>query len=100
MISPWHLHRHERLWDYPDGFDPTRWNSENGRKCQRDAYIPFSVGSRVYTGAGVAMVEGGVFLSRILRDFRVKLADEEPPVPVAHLTVRSRDGIRLRIVRR
>ena len=46
------------------------------------------------------MVEGGVFLSRILRDFRVKLADEEPPVPVAHLTVRSRDGIRLRIVRR
>ena len=62
--------------------------------------IPFSVGSRVCTGAGVAMVEGGVFLSRILRDFRVELADEEPPVPVAHLTVRSRDGIRLRIVRR
>ena len=100
VISPWHLHRHERLWDNPDGFDPTRWGTENGRKCQRDAFIPFSAGSRVCTGAGFAMVEGVLILSRILRDFRVELVDEEPPVPVAHLTVRSRDGIRLRIVRR
>ena len=98
VISPWHLHRHERLWDNPDGFDPTRWGTENGRKCQRDAFIPFSAGSRVCTGAGFAMVEGVLILSRILRDFRVELVDEEPPVPVAHLTVRSRDGIRLRIV--
>jgi hypothetical protein len=28
------------------------------------------------------------------------LVDVEPPIPVAHLTVRSRDDIRLRIVRR
>ena len=98
VISPWHLHRHERLWDNPDGFDPTRWGTENGRKCQRDAFIPFSAGSRVCTGAGFAMVEGVLILSRILRDFRVELVDEEPPVPVAHLTVRSRDGIRLCIV--
>ena len=25
VLSPWHLHRHERLWDNPDGFDPDRW---------------------------------------------------------------------------
>lgn len=25
VISPWHLHRHTRLWDNPDGFDPDRW---------------------------------------------------------------------------
>jgi cytochrome P450 len=100
VISSWHLHRHERLWDYPDGFDPTRWSAENGRKCQRDADIPFSAGSRVYTGAGFAMAEGVLILSRILRDFRVEMVDEEPPVPVAHLTVRLRDGARLRIVRR
>ena len=22
MLRPWHLHRHARLWDDPDGFDP------------------------------------------------------------------------------
>ena len=31
VISPWHLHRQERLWDRPDEFDPTRWNTENGK---------------------------------------------------------------------
>ena len=24
VISPWHLHRHERIWANPDGFDPDR----------------------------------------------------------------------------
>ena len=100
VISPWHLHRHERLWDRPDDFDPGRWQTENGKQCGRDAYIPFSAGARVCPGAGFAMVEGPLILSRILRDFRISCADDSPPVPVAHLTVRSQAGIRLRIVRR
>jgi cytochrome P450 len=65
VVSPWHLHRHERLWDNPDGFDPSRWATENGKQCQRDAFIPFSAGSRVCTGAGFAIVEGPLILSRI-----------------------------------
>ena len=63
VLSPWHLHRHERLWDNPDGFDPERWQSENGKQCQREAYMPFSAGPRVCTGAGFAMVEGPLILS-------------------------------------
>ncbi len=100
VLSPWHLHRHERLWDNPDGFDPTRWQTENGRICGRDAYIPFSAGARVCTGAGFAMVEGPLILSRILRDFRVTADPARVPVPVAHLTVRSDKGIWLRLERR
>ncbi|MEC3860177.1 cytochrome P450 [Mesobacterium sp. TK19101] len=95
VISPWHLHRHERMWDNPDGFDPSRWATDNGRQCARDAYIPFSTGPRVCTGAGFAMVEGPLLLSLILRDLRVTAT--VPPEPVAHLTVRARDGIHLRI---
>ncbi len=99
VISPWHLHRHERLWDNPDGFDPTRWQTENGKACMREAYIPFSAGARVCTGAGFAMVEGPLILSMILKHFKVS-AEGPPPVPVAHLTVRSNEGIKLRIERR
>ncbi len=58
VISPWHLHRHTRLWDNPDGFDPDRSQTENGKACQRDAFIPFSAGARVCPGAGFAMIEG------------------------------------------
>jgi len=96
VLSPWHLHRHERLWDNPDGFDPTRWGTENGKSCQRDAYIPFSAGPRVCTGAGFAMVEGVVLLAMLLRRFRFDLTDRTP-IPVAHLTVRAKDGIWLKV---
>jgi len=100
VLSPWHLHRHERLWDNPDGFDPDRWHSENGKACQRNAYIPFSAGPRVCTGAGFAMIEGPLILSMVLRTYRVERIEARDPVPVAHLTVRSRDGIWLRLTRR
>ena len=100
VLSPWHLHRHERLWDNPDGFDPTRWQTENGKQCQREAYIPFSAGPRVCPGAGFAMVEGALILSTILRHFKIDCIAGQEPVPVAHLTVRSKNGIWLRLTPR
>ncbi len=100
VLSPWHLHRHERLWEHPDAFDPDRWNTGNGRQCQRSAYLPFSAGSRVCPGAGFAMIEGPLLLSTLLRDFRVEPVAGREPVPVAHLTVRAKDGIWLRITPR
>ncbi len=100
IVSPWHLHRQSRLWDNPDGFDPTRWATENGKKCQREAYLPFSSGPRVCTGAGFAMIEGVVLLAQLMRAYRFEIVEERVPVPVAHLTVRSKDGIWLRITPR
>lgn len=100
VISQWHLHRQNRMWERPDDFDPTRWESENGQACAREAYLPFSAGPRVCPGAGFAMIEGVMMLAHILRDLRVELGSGPPPVPVAHLTVRSQSGIPLRIVRR
>lgn len=100
VLSPWHLHRHERLWENPDGFDPKRWHSENGKQCMREAYMPFSAGPRVCTGAGFAMVEGPLILSMILREFKIETVQGREPVPVAHLTVRSKDGIWLRLTPR
>ena len=44
---------------------------ENGKACQREAYIPFSAGPRVCTGAGFAMVEGVVLLAILVRAFPV-----------------------------
>jgi cytochrome P450 len=97
VVSAWHLHRHERLWDNPDGFDPDRWGTENGKTCMRDAYVPFSAGSRVCPGAGFALIEGVLLLSIILKNYRVTLTDRPAPEPVAHLTVRSKDGIFLKL---
>jgi cytochrome P450 len=99
VLSPWHLHRHERIWPDPDGFDPDRWARAETKACQRDAYMPFSAGPRVCPGAGFAMVEGALLLARLAAAFRFA-PEGQPPVPVAHLTVRSRDGIRLLVTPR
>jgi cytochrome P450 len=94
VLSPWHLHRHQRLWSAPDAFDPDRWTEAETKEAARAAYLPFSAGPRVCPGAGFAMLEGVLILAEVLR--RWQLAPEGPePVPVAHLTVRSREGIRL-----
>lgn len=100
VLSPWHLHRHERLWDTPDAFDPDRWAREETRPAARDAYMPFSAGPRVCTGAGFAMVEGTLLLAQLARAFQFDAVAGDTPIPVAHLTVRSEHGIRLRLSRR
>jgi cytochrome P450 len=97
VLSPWHLHRHERIWDKPDDFEPNRWQTENGKTGQRTAYMPFSAGPRVCTGAGFAMIEGVVLLAQMLAAYRFELVQDRPPVPVAHLTVRTANGMWLRI---
>jgi cytochrome P450 len=93
VLSPWHLHRHERLWSNPDGFDPARWSTEEGRASAREAYMPFSSGPRVCTGAGFAMAEGVVMLSKLVGAFSFAPIEGRVPQPVAHLTVRAKDGI-------
>lgn len=97
VLSPWHLHRHERIWERPDAFDPDRWQTEAGRACAREAFIPFSSGPRVCTGAGFAMIEGPLLLAMLVRKFRFDILPGKEPIPVAHLTVRAKDGLWLKV---
>ncbi|MEO6300973.1 MAG: cytochrome P450, partial [Paracoccaceae bacterium] len=75
VLSPWHLHRHDRFWPDPDEFNPDRWQTDRNRASARDAYMPFSAGPRVCTGAGFAMVEGTILLALLIRAFKFE------PVP-------------------
>ncbi|MGB5559129.1 MAG: cytochrome P450 [Paracoccaceae bacterium] len=93
VISPWHLHRHERIWEHPDVFDPDRYATEAGQACLREAFLPFSAGARVCPGAGFAMIEGPLLLALWVRAFEFRTTDGPAPVPTAHLTVRSSGGI-------
>jgi len=100
VLSPWHLHRHERLWDRPDEFDPDRFQTKAGKASMRAAYIPFSAGARVCPGSGFAMIEGPLILAMMVREYRFELVKTRPAVPIAHLTVRSKEGIWLKVTLR
>jgi len=99
MVSPWHLGRHKQIWSEPDVFDPWRWQEESTRHCARDAFLPFSKGARVCSGAGFAMLEGVLLLAMLVRGFHLA-PTKHVPVPVAHLTVRSEAGVYLNLTPR
>jgi cytochrome P450 len=46
-IAPWVLHRHKKLWDHPEQFDPARFSTDRSAGRSRSAYLPFGTGPRV-----------------------------------------------------
>ncbi len=97
LVSPWLLHRHRLVWPDPDAFDPDRFAGKECKEAIRTAYMPFSMGPRVCTGAGFAQQEAILLLASIVRKYRLEPVEGHVPTPVGHLTVRSENGIKLRL---
>jgi cytochrome P450 len=100
LISPWLIHRHRELWERPDEFDPDRFDTVEGKESSRCAYIPFSAGPRVCVGAAFAAQEAVLALASLLRRFRVTPDERHIPEPVGRVTIRSGNGIRIRLTPR
>ncbi len=93
VISPWVLHRHNRLWDDPNGFDPTRFLPENRGTIDRFAYLPFGAGPRVCIGASFALQEAVIILATVVRHFRLAHVAGHVVMPVQRVSLRPRDGM-------
>jgi cytochrome P450 len=85
LIAPWLLHRHEKLWNEPNAFIPSRF-MPGAPPPDRFAYLPFGVGARVCIGAHFALVEATLALAKMIGAFRVELLDKEPVMPVGVVT--------------
>ncbi len=98
-VALWALHRHEKLWDEPNAFDPDRFAPEKVKTRHRCAYMPFGAGPRICVGMGFAMLEMTAILATLVRDFRF--------VPVAghrielapDFTTRAKGGLPLHVQR-
>ena len=100
VVSPWHTHRNPRFWSNADAFCPERFATDEGRASMRDAYFPYSKGARICPGAGFAQTEAVLALALLLQRFDLSPASGPDPIPRAHLTVRSANGIRVALKRR
>jgi cytochrome P450 len=100
IVSPWLIHRHEEFWDHPELFDPRRFSRGEPKCPARDGYLPFSTGPRVCIGASFAQQEATLILASILRSFEISLAEGFVPDPVGRLTIRSDNGMVVRLRRR
>lgn len=103
IVAPWLIHRHRQLWDEPDTFKPDRFmNSDTGQSqhASREAYLPFGTGPRVCIGANFAMQEAALILSHLVQNFDVSPSLDHIPQPVGRLTIRSDNGILVRLRKR
>ena len=102
IISPWLIQRHREWWVMPDAFDPDRYTRDEAlsKESLKRAYLPFGMGPRVCLGAAFAQQEAVLILSSLLRQFRLEPVQGHVPMPVGRLTVRSENGVRLRLFRR
>jgi cytochrome P450 len=85
LMAPWLLHRHEKLWQNPNAFIPTRFMPP-APAPDRFAYLPFGVGARVCIGAHFALVEATLALAKVIGAFRVTLLDKAPVMPIGVVT--------------
>ena len=99
-ISPWVIQRHEQHWSEPNAFRPERFLSDanaDDRRWARDAFLPYGLGPRKCPGAAFAQQEALLVLAELVRRFEVLPDPGHEPELVARLTLRSRNGIRVRL---
>jgi cytochrome P450 len=100
LISPWILHRHRRLWEEPERFDPTRFSKEMSDKRPRFSYLPFGGGPRVCIGATLAMTEATLILAVLAQKFRLRLKEPQEVKLQARITLRPKDKLMTILERR
>lgn len=100
VVVPWVLHRHRTLWDDPDRFDPERFSKERSAARPRFAYLPFGGGPRICIGAQLALTEITLLVATLAQRFRLQLVPGQDIVLQHRVTLRPRDGIRMRLSRR
>ena len=100
VLSQWVTQRDPRWFREPERFYPDRWSEEAAAKLPRFAYFPFGGGPRVCIGAGFAMMEATLLLATIAQRFRMRLAPNQRIEPLASITLRPKNGIRVELAER
>lgn len=100
VILPWVIHRHRRLWQHPDRFDPERFDAKNSTARPRLAYMPFATGPRICSGMSLALTQLLIVLAALARRVRFRLDPAHPVVPVGRITLYPRGGLQVTVQRR
>ena len=99
MVSPFVVHRHPDFWNTPEKFSPERF-AESAASLDAYAYFPFIAGRHRCLGQHFALTELVVATATIAQQFRFELCGE-PSVEFEPLvSLRSRNGIWVRMQER
>ncbi len=94
-ITPWVLHRDERLFAQAQTFRPERF-LDDALPIPKGAWMPFGAGPRVCLGQHFAMLEMTLLSAMLLQRFSLSLPDGAAPCePELHVTLRPKTPVAL-----
>jgi cytochrome P450 len=91
ILNAWLMHRHRKLWPDPDVFSPDRFLPGGSGIPSRYAYVPFSIGPRICTGAAFGLLEAVLCLATLARRVRLGLRPGHVVEPSCRLSLRPGD---------
>ena len=97
ILSQYVTHRDPRWFRDPERFDPERWQPAARAERPKYSYFPFSAGSRSCLGEAFAGVEAVIALATIAQKWRLKIVPEHPVKLQPQITLRARNGIKMRV---
>jgi len=91
------MHRSPKLWENPEAFMPERFEAEKMKTYHKNQFMPFGAGPRMCIGNHFAMMEMQLILATMIQRFDFIL-DETHEIELEPLiTLRSKNGIRVKI---
>lgn len=100
FMFQWATQRDPRFFDEPDRFYPERWSNDFIERLPKYAYFPFGGGPRFCIGSSFAMMEIALVLATIGQRFRLGLVSDHPVSLLPAMSLRPKDGIKVKIEKR
>jgi cytochrome P450 len=100
FMFQWATQRDPRYFDEPAAFRPERWTEEFSNSLPKYAYFPFGGGPRFCIGNSFAMMEIILVLATIGQRYRLSLAPNQIVEIMSAMSLRPKDGIKMRLANR
>jgi cytochrome P450 len=94
------FHHSPKYWQEPHLFRPERFEPEKRNNINRYVYFPFGGGPRLCIGNNFAMLEMQIILVALYRRFRFRLQENFKVVAEPLVTLRAKNGIVMKAVKR
>jgi cytochrome P450 len=100
LIPMWIVHRNPDVFPNPLQFEPERFQGDWKKRTPRYAFFPFGGGPHVCLGSQLAMFEGQIMLPMMVQKFLYLDVPRPDLVLQPLLTLRPKNGLRLKVQKR